>query len=167
MSSTILKECNAQSVLFYLIIIHNWTWTSYHRSCVCFSEIVKGDYYQYVVFCTSPTGGSLQGASERMSEETNVGGLLSSGSGEVWIYSISVGLGLAEEKQWEWVDSALRSSGGGQRKRQRKEKCRKNGAQSKVQHHVQQLLCEILKCCLLALACSVLSEKLALICTQC
>lgn len=69
--------------------------------------MVKGDYYQYVVFCTGPTGGSLQGASERMSEETNVGGLLSSGSGEVWIYSTSVGLGLAEEKQCEWVDSAL------------------------------------------------------------
>lgn len=42
-----------------------------------------------------------------MSEETNVGGLLSYGSGEVWIYSISVGLGLAEEKQREWDDSAL------------------------------------------------------------
>lgn len=37
----------------------------------------------------------------------NVGGLLSSGSGEVWIHSMSVGLGLAEEKQCEWVDSAV------------------------------------------------------------
>lgn len=59
------------------------------------------------MFCTGPTSGSLQGSLERMSEETNVGGLLSSGSGEVWIYSISVGLRLAEEKQCEWVDSVL------------------------------------------------------------
>lgn len=56
------------------------------------------DYYLCVVFYSGPTSGSLQGALERMSEETNVGRLLSSGSGEVWIYSISVGIGLADEK---------------------------------------------------------------------
>ncbi len=44
---------------------------------------MKGDYYLYVVCCSSPTSGSLRDALERMSEETNVGGLLSSGSGEV------------------------------------------------------------------------------------
>lgn len=72
---------------------------------------MKGDYYLHVIFCSGPTSGSLQGALERMSEETNVGGLLSSGSGEVWIYCISVGLGLAEEKQREWVESALAPQG--------------------------------------------------------
>lgn len=41
------------------------------------------DYYLCVVFYLGPAGGSLRGALERMSEETNVGGLLSSGSGEV------------------------------------------------------------------------------------
>lgn len=60
---------------------------------MCFRETVKGDYYLYVIFCSGPTSRSLQGALERMSEETNVGGLLSSRSGEVLIYSISVGLG--------------------------------------------------------------------------
>lgn len=83
---------------------------------------MKGDHYLFVVFCSGPTSGSLQGALERMSEETNVGGLLSSGSGEVWIYSMSVGLGLAEEKKCEWVDSALIPQGeargdAGERKR--------------------------------------------------
>ena len=60
---------------------------------------MKVDYYLCVVVHPVPTTGSLQGALERMSEETNVGVLLSSGSGEVWIYSISVGIGLEEEKQ--------------------------------------------------------------------
>lgn len=73
--------------------------------------MVKGDYYLYVVCCSGPTSGRLQGTLERMSEETNVGRLLSSGSGEVWICSISVGLGLAEEKQCEWADSALAPQG--------------------------------------------------------
>lgn len=39
-----------------------------------------------------PPVGDLQGALERMSEGTSVGGLLSSRSGEVSICSISVGL---------------------------------------------------------------------------
>ena len=46
-----------------------------------------------VEFYSGHAIGGLQGALERMSEETNVGGLLSSWSAEVWIYSISVGIG--------------------------------------------------------------------------
>lgn len=40
-----------------------------------------------------------------------MGGLLSARYGEVWIYSISVGLGLAEEKQCEWVHSVFIAQG--------------------------------------------------------
>lgn len=80
----------------------------------------------------------MQGGRERMSEESNVGGLLSSGSGEVCIYSISMGLRLAGEKQCEWVASAFVPRGK-PKERQRKDNCGKNGAQSKVQHNDQQL----------------------------
>lgn len=94
------------------------------------------------MFCSGPTSRSLQGAFERMSEETNVGGLLSSRSGEVLIYSISVGLGFGRTEAG-WVGGfSARSSGGGGRpeERQRKENRRKIWAQSKEQHNVQQLL---------------------------
>lgn len=67
-----------------------------------------------------------------MSEETNVGGLLSSGSEVVYIYSI----GLSEEKRCMWVDSVLISQG----RPEEKENSRKNGVQSKEQHNVQQLI---------------------------
>lgn len=100
--------------------------------------MVKGDYYLRVVFCSGPTSGSLQGAFERMSEETNVGGVLSSGSGEVWIYGISVGLGLAEEKQFVWVDSALVPQGGGRRKGRERKTVRRMEHSPKVQPNVQQ-----------------------------
>lgn len=100
--------------------------------------MVKGDYYLHVVFCSGPTSGSLQGAFERMSEETNVGGVLSSGSGEVWIYGISVGLGLAEEKQFVWVDSALVPQGGGQRKGREKKTVGRMEHSPEVQQNVQQ-----------------------------
>lgn len=61
-----------------------------------------------------------QGALERMSEEPNVGGLLSYGSEEVCIYNTSVGLGLAEEKQFEWVDSAVVPQGEARGKAEKK-----------------------------------------------
>lgn len=57
-----------------------------------------------------------------MSEETNVGGLLSSGS-EV-------------QKHCMWVDSILISQG----RPEEKENTRKNSVQSKEQHNVQQLI---------------------------
>lgn len=85
------------------------------------------------VFCCGPISGSLQGALERMSEENNVGGLLSSGSREVWIFSVSAGTELAEEKQCEWVDSALAPQGGRPEEEGRRDNCRKNGVQSNVQ----------------------------------
>lgn len=44
-----------------------------------------------------------QGALVRLSEESNVGGLLSFGCREVWLYSLSEGLGLAGEKRSEWA----------------------------------------------------------------
>lgn len=67
-----------------------------------------------------------------MSEETNVGGLLSSGSEVVYITSI----GLSEEKHCMWVDSVLISQG----RPEEKENTRKNSLQSKEQHNVQQLI---------------------------
>ncbi|KAI4827916.1 hypothetical protein KUCAC02_031273, partial [Chaenocephalus aceratus] len=70
-------------------------------------------------------GHCLEGALERMSEETNVGGWFSSGCGEVWISSISVGLGLAGEKHCEWEASAPKPQG------EARGKAENNGAQSK------------------------------------
>lgn len=126
------------------------TWCSCHGTCVCFREMVKGDHYLYVMFCSGPTSRSLQGALERMSEENNVCGLLSFGSGEVLIYGISVVWGLAEQKQDEWVDSALVPPGENQRKRREKKTA------GRVEHSPKYNLMfnscyEILKFCLLAL----------------
>lgn len=89
------------------------------------------DCYLYLMLCSGPSCGSLQGAMERMSKETNVGGLLSCGSGEVWICCKSVGLGLEQRSS---VSGLTQHSflGGRPGETHRKENSGKNGAHSKV-----------------------------------